>query len=244
MANADGDGERAINRLLEALPRTIQRRLEARLEQTELLPGSTLHRTGTPIRRIYFINRGFVSVMKSMQDGRSVEIGTYGNSDIIGVFRMFGIEKAIWDTVVRIRGTAYSVDPGVLRSEWDGNAAVRDIVERYTFYLLTSFAQNAACHRLHPLKKRMCRWLLTAQDNTGSETLPLTHESLALSLGVQRSGASLAASALQKAGAIHNGRGHIVVRDRDLLRANACECYEADRRNNERLFNPARGPQS
>lgn len=244
MVNVNGEGEQAVNRLLEALPQPIQRRLESRLESIDLLPGTTLYHTGAPVRRIYFINRGFVSIMKTMQDGRSIEIGTYGNSDMVGLFRMFGVERATWDTVVRIRGTAFSLDPGVLRTEWDGNTAVRDILERYTFYLLSSFAQTAACHRLHSLKKRMCRWLLTAQDNTGSPTLPLTHETLALSLGVQRSGASLAASALQKAGAIHNGRGNIVIRNRNLLRANACECYETDRRNSERIFGLPRAPQS
>src|SRR5690242_6526936 len=239
MANVQGGGELATNRLLESLPQAIQRRLESRLESIELVPGTTLYHTGAPVGRIYFINRGFVSIMKAMEDGRSIEIGTYGNSDVVGLFRLFGVEKATWDTVVRIRGSALALEPEVLRSEWDGSPPVRELLERYTFYLLTSFAQTAACRRLHSLKKRMCRWLLTAQDNIGSPNLPLTHETLALTLGVQRSGASLVASALQKAGAIHNGRGNIVVRDRNILKANACECYETDRRNSERIFGPA-----
>jgi hypothetical protein len=45
-------------------------------------------------------------------------------------------------------------------------------------------------------------------------------------LGVHRTGHTMAAGALQKAGVIHYARGVVTIRDRRDLEAHSCECYE------------------
>lgn len=228
------------NRFLLALPPATLKRIEPALEPVSLAPGTNIFRMAAPVRRLYFINRGFVSIVKTMQDGRTVEIGTHGDGDIVGLFSLYGIEQAAWDSVVQVPGTAMRLNTDTLRAEADGDSELRDLLERYTFHVLSGMAQTAACHRLHSLKQRFCRWLLAAQDSAHTDTLPLTHEALALMLGVQRSGVSLIAGAFQKAGAIRNGRGSIRVLDRSLLEAEACECHLATQADLVRVFNGAK----
>jgi CRP-like cAMP-binding protein len=67
---------------------------------------------------------------------------------------------------------------------------------------ISALVQNAACNRLHSLEEHCCRSLLTAHDSAMSDTFPLTHEFLAMMLGVQRAGVSIAANTLQNAGLI------------------------------------------
>jgi len=63
------------------------------------------------------------------------------------------------------------------------------------------------------------------QDRVERDEFPLTHEFLATMLGSRRSGVTIAASTLQKAGFIHYERGHVAILDRAGLEDATCECY-------------------
>lgn len=217
------------NRFLDALPPASLKRLEPHLEPVDLVPGASLFREGAPTRRLTFINRGLVSIMKAMEDGRTVEIGTIGKDGVAGLFALLGIERAPWEPVVQVPGTGFRVNMELLRDEAEADGRVRDMLERYAHHTLGSLAQTSACHRLHSLTQRLCRWLLSAQDSIGADTVPLTHEALALLLGVQRSGVSIVASGFQKDGALRNNRGSITILDRNRLEAKSCECYATTR---------------
>ena len=58
---------------------------------------------------------------------------------------------------------------------------------------------QAACNQFHSPRQRRCRWLLMTHDQMQSDEFLLTREFLAMILGVQRTGASAAAGALQRA---------------------------------------------
>jgi CRP-like cAMP-binding protein len=98
--------------------------------------------------------------------------------------------------------------------------------------------QSAACHALHSVEQRFCRWLLQSQDVVESDTIPLTQEFLSHMLGVQRNAVSLAATALNQRELINYSRGLIRVLDREGLRACSCECYEVVRAQINRVVKP------
>jgi CRP-like cAMP-binding protein len=75
-----------------------------------------------------------------------------------------------------------------------------------------------------------------AHDRADGGEFPMTHEFLAMMLGVRRGGVTIAAGMLQKAGFIRYDRGQIAVTDRDGLEAAACDCYGTVRREFERLL--------
>jgi DNA-binding FadR family transcriptional regulator len=73
-----------------------------------------------------------------------------------------------------------------------------------------------------------------------SDEFLLTQEFLAMMLGVQRTGVSGAAGALQRAGLIRYRRGIVTILDRRGLRKRACECYGVSKREFDRLLGSAR----
>jgi CRP-like cAMP-binding protein len=85
--------------------------------------------------------------------------------------------------------------------------------------------QIAACNRLHDVEERLARWFLMSQDRIRSNELPLTQEFLSQMLGTRRSSVSVAATSLERAGLIHQNRGHVSIINRAELENACCECY-------------------
>jgi CRP-like cAMP-binding protein len=112
---------------------------------------------------------------------------------------------------------------------------------RYTQALITQTALTAACNRRHTLEQQLCRWLLLTLDRMSGNELIMTQELIASMLGVRREGVTEAAGRLQRAGLINYRRGHITVLHREGLEGRACECYEAVRREFDRILPPAMG---
>jgi len=72
------DGEQVANRLLLALPPAALEELLPKFKRHDLPLGRVLYRPGDQVHQAYFVNRGLVSLIKRMQDGRTVEVNTRG----------------------------------------------------------------------------------------------------------------------------------------------------------------------
>jgi CRP-like cAMP-binding protein len=127
----------------------------------------------------------------------------------------------------------------VLRVEFERHGETLHLLLRYTQSLITQMAQTAACNRHHSVDQQLCRWLLLSLDRLPTNVLVMTQELIANMLGVRREGVTEAAGRLQKRGVIAYQRGRIEVLDRDALEASSCECYQAVKKESERLM-PAR----
>jgi CRP-like cAMP-binding protein len=230
------DNNELANRILLALPRATLQRISPCLEWVALQRGQVIYHPDEPIEKVYFVNRGLVSLVRSMSDGRTVEIGAIGIEGVTGLDALFGIESATLECIVQLPGTALRGNPEDLRREMRPGRGLQTLLQRYYHVALSQIAQTAACNRLHSLEERCCRWLLIAHDSARSDSFRLTHEFLAIMLGVQRAGVSIAANALQQAGLIRYTRGQMTITDRRGLEAAACECYGTVRQLVDRLF--------
>ena len=67
--------------------------------------------------------------------------------------------------------------------------------------------------------------LLMSRDRVGSDEIRLTHEYLAMMLGVRRASVSDVLAPLQEAGLVRCDRGRIVILDGVGMESRACECY-------------------
>ncbi len=235
----DGDSlsEEIHNHLLRALPAESLARLKPFMQLVPLQQGQTIDHVNGPVRHIYLVNRGYISIIKRMKDGRSVEVGGVGIEGMTAPTAALGQHaSAILDTVIQIPGSAFRIERRALHAEIERDSALRQAVTGYVRFLLSQIAQTAACNRLHSTKRRCSRWLLIAQDNALAETFPLTHEFLAMMLGGQRAGVSMAAHWLKQAGLIAYVRSDITVLDREGLERSACECYRASREELRQLY--------
>jgi CRP-like cAMP-binding protein len=224
------------NRMLKALLSTGLEAIRDHLEPVDLPRRSVLLRVGTPVDHLYFVNRGLVSCVKTMEDGRAVKVGEVGTEGVIGLFTLHGVARAIWEYAVQVPGSAFRIERSIFDSKVAACESAIALLRRYTSVAIDNLSQIAACNRLHSLRRRCCRCLLVGCDSVQTNNFPLTHESLALMLGVQRSGVSTVANSLQEASLIHYRHGRVVILDRRRLEKEACECYTTVRRRLDELF--------
>jgi CRP-like cAMP-binding protein len=224
------------NRILLALPASTLKRMRPALELLDMAKGQMIDHVDGAIRYMYFINRGLVSLVKTMKDGRAVEVGVVGIEGVTDPNALFGMEIAIIEAVVQIPGGAFRIRRDYLADVMATDRTLHDIMQKYARFAFGQLAQTAGCNRLHSLEERCCRWLLICQDNALSDSFPITHEFLATMLGVQRSGVSITASFLQKAGLIKYARGRVTIVNRAGLEDAACECYASTRAELDHLF--------
>jgi len=86
-------------------------------------------------------------------------------------------------------------------------------------------AQTAYANAGFGIEARLARWVLMTDDRVEGEDLPLTHEFLAMMLGVRRAGVTLAIQALEANKLIRAKRGSLMVLDRAGLEALARDAY-------------------
>ena len=98
--------------------------------------------------------------------------------------------------------------------------------------------QSTACNAIHNVEERCARWLLQTHDRMHRQDFQLSHEFLAVMLGVRRQSVGIVAGTLQKAGLIRYTRGRISVLNRAGLEDASCECYQVLRRQFERTYRP------
>jgi CRP-like cAMP-binding protein len=224
------------NRLLMAFPPEVLARRSAQLEPVKLRRQTILVRAGATTPYIYFPNDGLVSLIKTMRDGRGAEINFVGREGLIGLPALLGITQPQVEAVVRLDGWARRLSTAALSAEVAQNPPLRRLIFRYLQYWVSVISQTAACNRLHTLRQRCCRWLLTAGDSVQTPSLSLTHEDLALMLGVNRPRMSITLRALQQAGIIRCRYASITILDRAALEDSSCECYETLRHELDEVY--------
>ena len=138
--------------------------------------------------------------------------------------------------MAQIPGTGWRVGAAAVKQAFGTSPTLRSLLLRYAQAYHVQVAQTAACNGHHLLEKRLARWLLLAHDRAEDDRFPLTHEFIAMMLGVRRAGVTVAAGILQKTGMISYAHGHITILDRPGLEAASCECYRIVQQQFEQLL--------
>jgi CRP-like cAMP-binding protein len=226
------------NHFVAALPDAVFRRLAPRLKPVTLRHGMVLANGGPTTEHVYFPDSGLISLVKTMRDGRTAEVGIIGTEGMAGVGAVLGMRRAAFEAVVQVDGYGQRLETGALQAEIDRSHALKALTMRYLAYRVAQLAQTAACNRLHTLRQRCCRWLLTADDNVQATSFTLTHEFLALMMGVNRPSVSVVAAGLQRKGTIRYRRATITIIDRAALERASCECYASLKQEAGRIYRP------
>ncbi len=227
MSRSDAPGRAsAANLLLSALPTSEYDRLLPQLEPFALRAMEVLYEPGEVIRHVHFPTSGVVSlIVPSDERPGGVEAGVIGSEGMVGLPVFLGTEIGTARALVQVPGEALRMRSRDLRSWLSQDSQLQRLLLHYTHSFLIQVSQTVACNALHLVPRRLAGWLLRIQSRVGTDQFPLTHELLAIMLGVRRASITEAAQNLQKRGLIRYARGQVTVQDRPGLEAAACNCH-------------------
>lgn len=238
------DQLRVGNGILSGLPDAMYDLLADHLRPIIIPAGAILVRPHEPLQTFYFPLEGLNSAILHLQDGSSAEVAMGGRAGIVGVSALTGAQFEETETRAQVAGSALSIRASVLREILAVNPDLRDKLSWFVPMLMAQVSLSVACNARHTLDQRLARWLLTACVRTGRADLEITQESIAISLGVRRTGISEALGRLAAAGLITTGRNLITIKDKARLEAQSCECFresEAGRARYASTLAPPRG---
>ena len=223
------------NRLLQLFGEEARAKLGSP-PTVQLKVRDVLEEPGTPTLYAHFPITAVISLISTVENGSSVEVGLVGREGMVGIAGMLGTVEGATSAVVQVAGPAVRVPTALLKAVRLANPSVRQVLDLYIEARFVQAAQAVACSRLHPLQSRLARWLLGVHDRVARNEFVISQESIADMLGVHRPTVSIALQRLQDEGAINRRGRAIVVTDRPRLETLACECHRILDQEFERLL--------
>ncbi|MYL24900.1 helix-turn-helix domain-containing protein [Halomonas alkaliantarctica] len=216
------------NQLLAGLPEAELQPFMADCETVELAFGDVLFQPADPMTHVYFPLNSFISLIVVIEGDSQLEVTMAGREGMLGIPLVLGMEEAPLLALVQGAGTALRINAANFQQRLRVSPVLHQRLKRYIYVVMNQLAKSAACNHFHRIEGRLARWLLMTQDRAGSNRLQLTHEFLAMMLGVRRAGITMAAISMQRQGLIRYHRGAIEVLDRPGLINVSCDCYRED----------------
>jgi CRP-like cAMP-binding protein len=185
-----------------------------------------LFEAGDTIDATCFPTSAVISIVVTLSSGQVVEAAIVGRDGVIGASAALDGRMALNRAVIQLSGEAMVCSLAGLRGAAMQSQSLLSLLIRHEQTLYAQAQQSTACMAAHHVDARLCRWLLRSRDLSQSDTLLFTQELLAEMLGVNRTGVTVVAHTLQRAGIIKYTGGKIRITNLEGLQDAACECYE------------------
>jgi CRP-like cAMP-binding protein len=202
------------NRLLQKIPLEDWDQIGPHLEPVTLKERQVIEVPGKPITHAYFLEIGVVSVVAVDAEDHRIEVGVIGYEGVTGVSLIMGDNRAQHSTYMQIGGSGHRIPQEVLCSTLAASESLRALFLKSAQGFMIQTAHTALANGRAKLEQRLARWLLMAHDRLTSDAVPLTHEFLAVMLGVRRAGVTVAIHGFERRGLVTTRRGQLTLVNR------------------------------
>src|ERR1700736_5085756 len=105
--------------------------LRPHLEYVSLPNHLVLHEAGGKLEFAYFPNRGLISLVVVMKDGKTAEAGVVGNEGFTGTPAVVGLSSGPLRAVVQDTGDGFRVKVGALQNALESTPHLQLMLNRY-----------------------------------------------------------------------------------------------------------------
>jgi CRP-like cAMP-binding protein len=170
----NAEGKPVSNLLLLSISDRDYNSLRPHLEFITLPNHLVLHQGGGKLEFAYFLNRGLISLVVVMKDGKTAEAGIVGNEGFTGTPAAVGLSRSPLQAVVQISGDGFRIAVAALQNALESTPPLQLMLSRYAVVQGMQVAQTAGCNRLHDIRQRLARWLLMTQDRVDAGSLAIS----------------------------------------------------------------------
>ena len=243
MSEKSGNHYAGGNRVLDALPPVELAKIARHIRVVHFASGDIAQQPEGANSFIDFPIDAVLSIVTTMRDGNTCEVGTIGYEGVSGVEVAFGA-TLLRTTICRAEGDIARIGRVHFIAAIDANRQFERLISRVAQAQRFFVEQQCACNAVHSVDERFARWIMMIHQRVRRDTFSLTHEFLSVMLGVRRATVSKAAMKLQDAGIITYRRGSVKVLSVRKLANACCECYEATKNVFDSAFAAADKPLS
>jgi CRP-like cAMP-binding protein len=218
------------NLLFDSLPKPVRTVCLQVAERDDVGFGEEIFRENDLVSHAFFPANSVCSITVRLKSGNKAEVALIGREGFIGVSLLHGPRTSWFGATVQAPGFGYRIPLPLLADLFNRNAAFREAMLLYSWYLFNVLARSGPCNGSHSIRERLARWLLTAQDCAGKAVFPFTHHGVSEMLAAARPSLSLAAAKLKSMRCIDYRRGKVAILNRRKLEEMTCECYETTKR--------------
>jgi CRP-like cAMP-binding protein len=213
------------NRLLAKLSPQDWALVSPHLETIALKERQVVEVPNKPITHVYFVETGVVSVVAVNEEDHRIEVGVIGKEGMTGVPLVLGDDRAQHSAYMQIGGNGRRMPAAAFLDALGRSASLRSLMMKSAQAFMIQTAHTALANGRAKLEERLARWLLMAHDRLSSDAVPLTHEFLAVMLGVRRAGVTVALHSFERRGLITTRRGQLTLVDRTGIESVAGSFY-------------------
>jgi len=188
--------------------------LAPHLESVNLKERQVIEVPGKPITHLHFIEIGVVSVVAVNAEDHRIEVGVIGNEGVTGVPLVMGDTKAQHSAYLQIPGSGYRIAAAQFSEALRKSSSLQSLMLKSAQAFMIQTAHTALANGRAKLEERLARWLLMAHDRMDTDAVPLTHEFLAVMLGVRRAGVTVALHSFEQRSFISMRRGQLTLINR------------------------------
>ncbi len=228
------------NRLLRAMDDADFARLSSHLVPLRTEKSFVLFERNEVTRDVWFLEDGIGSIVTTSPEGLMSENGLFGRDGFAPVSIVMGSDRCSHRGLIQVAGDAWRVPVEVFGAALAESENLRKLMLRFAHALSVQTAYTALSNAVHQIDERLARWLLMTHDRVNGDELPLTHDFMAIMLGVRRPSVTTALHTLEGNGFIRAERGCVVLRDRGALEDFAGDSYGPPEAEYERLIGPLR----
>jgi CRP-like cAMP-binding protein len=224
------------NRLLAMLRRSDFALLQPHLQLVMLDLKKDIERPNWRIESVCFMDSGIASVVAVQPDETRIEVGLIGCEGMSGTAIVLGGDQSPHSTYVQMAGEAQRIAASELRKAMIASASLHSLLLKYVQVFMVQTAHTAIANARSHIDRRLARWILMAHDRSRDDALLLTHEFLALMLGVRRAGVTEALQSLKRQKLIETGRNQVLVLNRKGIEQIAGNSYGIPEKEYRRLI--------
>jgi len=223
------------NQLLSALSASDRALLQEHLQPISMPLLKDMEVPNRRIDTVYFLDTGIASVVAVQADDTRAEVGLIGYEGMSGLAVVLGGDQSPNSTYIQVAGEGQRITAKELRKAMDASETLRSLLLKFVQVFMVQTAHTAIANARAKIDQRLARWILMAHDRVRNDTIALTHEFLALMLGVRRAGVTEALQSLKRQKLIDTGRNQILVLNRKGIERLAGGSYGVPEKEYRRL---------
>jgi CRP-like cAMP-binding protein len=212
------------NLLLSHLAAADRHLLEP-LEPLDVDERTALEKRGSRIDYMYFPETAVASHVVGNELGNSLELGLAGVEGMTGLPILYGDRRSLLDVFIQIPGRCLRMPADRMEAAMAKSNTLRVLLHRYALAVQAQRNYTALANAGLEIPGRLARWLLMCHDRIGGDHINLSHDVLAVMLGIRRASVTDAIHRLQGQGLIRSDRMNLEIRDRKALEAIARGFY-------------------